>query len=264
MADDALAQDERGRWTEGERLFASYLDEHGVSYRYEALEAAKKRPPDFTVDHPSCDPILFEVKDICTPLPTSSFFAYDPCAPIRTHIEAGTKKFREYRGRVCVLVLYGGNGFVNLSRPESILGAMYGDMGWSIPFSPELGHFDSSKMEREFIKGRGKMVGKTTIRNTRIAALLTLHNYDLATLRNNRYIRLDDGRERSERVSDLLEERVFHPDEHHTGITVWENALAANRLPRDLFKDEMDDWWSVDGGYQSHSFVGSKLRELDF
>ncbi len=39
--------------------------------------------------------------------------------------------------------------------------------------------------------------------------------------------------------------------------------MAVNKLPRDLFRGAMDDWWTVDAEYQTRSFVGSQLGELE-
>jgi hypothetical protein len=250
--------------TEGEQLFTSYLEQHGIPYRFEHLEKGKSRPPDFTIDHADKGEILCEVKDIRTPFPERiGPSAFDPYKPIRSHIDAGRKKFKEYKNRLCILVLYGGNGFVDLSRPDFMLGAMYGDSGWTLPFNPDLGRFDSSRMERQFLRGRGKMVQTSGLSNTRMSALLTLHKYNVAGMRQKRFIEQNDGRSRAHRIDDVLRGTVNFADEARIGVTVWENAVAVNKLPRNLFRGAMDDWWTVDAEYQTRSFVGCQLGELE-
>lgn len=250
------------KWTEGETLFAQYLTAQGIPFQYEQLEAGKRKPVDFTIQHPDCGTVLLEVKDIQNEAPLG-FSQVDFYKPIRSHIEAGTEKFKEYKGTVCALVLYGGRGFVDLGRPEVMLGAMYGDFGWSIPFDPETGRGDTSAMTSQFIPGKGKMIRRDgQVRNTRISALLALHNYNVTYFLMKKYISEDDGRAERERRADVINGVVTFPEEQQVGLTVWENGFAANPLPRDLFRGEMDEWWTVDEEYQTPTFVGSKLKSL--
>jgi hypothetical protein len=109
------------KWTEGETLFAQYLTGQGIPFECEQLEPGQRKPVDFIIQHPDCGTVLLEVKDIQNEAPLG-FSQVDFYKPIRSHIEAGTEKFKEYKGRVCVLVLYGGRGFVDLARPEVMLG----------------------------------------------------------------------------------------------------------------------------------------------
>jgi hypothetical protein len=250
------------KWTEGETLFAQYLTEQGIPFEYEQLEPGKRKPVDFTIRHPDCGTVLLEVKDIQNEVPRG-FSQVDFYKPIRSHIEAGTEKFKEYKGRVCVLVLYGGRGFVDLGRPEVMLGAMYGDFGWSIPFDPEAGQGDASKMSAQFIPGKGKMIRRDgLVRNTRISALVALHNYNVTYSLMKKYINEDDGRTERERRADVINRVVTFPEEQQVGVTIWENGLAVTPFPRDLFRGEMDEWWTLEGEYQTSTFVGSKLRSL--
>lgn len=250
------------RWTQGETLFAQYLTEQGIPFEYEQLEPSKRKPVDFTVPHPVCGSVLLEVKDIENEMPLGVSHV-DFYKPIRAHIDAGKDKFREYKNRVCALVLFGANGFVNFDA-NVILGAMYGDFGWTIPFNPELGHHDASQMRTQFIPGRGRMVKKSgEVWNTRISALLTLHNYHVHSLALQRFIRTDDGRTRAERVRDAFDGTVPFPEEYRLGVTVCENAFASQTLPRDLFKGEMDDWWTIEGEFQTRSYVGSRLAAVE-
>jgi hypothetical protein len=223
------------KWTEGETLFAQYLTEQGIPFGYEQFEAGKCKPVDFTVQHPDCGTVLLEVKHIENQMPVGVRHI-DFYKPIRAHIDAGKDKFREYKNRVCALVLFGAKGFVKFDA-NTVLGAMYGDFGWSIPFNPKLRHHDASQAEAQFISGRGRMFKKSgEVWNTRISALLTLPNYPVHSLARQRFIRTDDGRTRRERISDVFNEIVSFPEEYRLGVTVYENAFASNLLPRDLFR----------------------------
>jgi len=46
-------------------------------------------------------------------------------------------------------------------------------------------------------------------------------------------------------------------------VTVWENAVASRKLPKDLFRGEMDAWWEVtEEGRQLPTYIGRLRREL--
>jgi hypothetical protein len=47
------------------------------------------------------------------------------------------------------------------------------------------------------------------------------------------------------------------------GVTVWENAVATRKLPRDMLRGEMDAWREVtEDGRQVPPFIGELRREL--
>jgi hypothetical protein len=118
-------------------------------------------------------------------------------------------------------------------------------------------------MTVQFIPGKGKMIrGDGEVRNTRISALIALHNYNVTYFLVKKYISEDDGRTVRERRADVIDQTVTFPDEQQVGLTVWENCFAANPLPRDLFQGEMDKRWIVEGEYPTPTFVGSKLKSL--
>jgi len=52
---------------------------------------------DFVLDHASCGKILLDVKDIENPPPGPGLGFFDPYRVIRTHIDAGKRKFMEQR-----------------------------------------------------------------------------------------------------------------------------------------------------------------------
>jgi hypothetical protein len=136
-----------------------------------------------------------------------------------------------------VLVLYGGQGFVDLGTPTAMLGAMYGDFSFSVPFNTGQGRYDPNLITTGFSLGEGHMVrGDGKPRNTRISALVALHNYNAQALAIKRYLNREDGRPKRDRIHDVYNEVVSFPEEHRLGVSVWENAFASSRLPRDLFR----------------------------
>jgi hypothetical protein len=88
----------------------------------------------------------------------------------------------------------GPNSFVNLMDSTTMLGAMYGDFGFTLPFNPELGHFDAEQMQGGFIPGRGKMLRNGSILRTRIAALISLVDYYTFPKESLLYVGKGDGR----------------------------------------------------------------------
>jgi len=146
-----------------------------------------------------------------------------------------------------------------------MLGAMYGDFGFKIPFDPVRGKADADQIRSEFLVGNGKMVRTTRVQNTRIAALITIQPYAVWHLAMRKYLNTDDGRLRNERYAELLRGEIDLPDENEQalGVTVWENAVATRKLPTDMFRGEMDAWWEADGrGEQSLNFIGERRRAL--
>ena len=251
--------------TYGEDLLAAYLTAHGVAFEREPNLPGVPQLIDFVIDHPTHGKILLEVKDIVNPPPQGSG-AFDPYKPIREHIEEGTKKFKATADYVCCLVLAAPPGsFVQLNEPNDMLGAMYGDLGFHVPLNPE-GH-DSADAEitSEFLIGKGKMIRPSRFQNTRIAALISIQAFAVWHLAMRKYIRTNDGRSKKERAQDIYDGNAGLPDDteaRETGVTVWENAVATKRLPRDLFKGLMDAWYEVSEGHQTLAFIGDRRREL--
>ncbi len=252
--------------TYGESLFEAYLLSQGIAFKREPKLPGISQLIDFVIDHPTHGKILLEVKDIVNRMPTRGPSVFDPYKPIREHIEEGTRKFRATPDYVCGLVLAAPPGsFVQLNEPNYMLGAMYGDVGFRIPFDPSRDTSQEPEVRAEFLVGKGKMVRPSRLQNTRIAALISIQEFAVWHLAMRKYIHTDDGRTKRERVQDisdgvagLLED--FEAKE--TGVTVWENAVATKRLPCDLFKGKMDAWYEFSDGRQTLTFVGERRRSL--
>lgn len=249
--------------TPGELALEEYLNERGIPFQHEPPLSFTNNLVDYVLDHPMCGKIYLEVKDINCPPPLGSFSQFDPYLPIRRHIEEGQRKFRDFAQEVCALVLFAPPGsFVNLMEPHVMLGAMYGNLGFTIPFDPVSGTADSARIESKFLVGEGKMVRPTRFRNTRIAALISLVSFSTFAKEAMLYLRTDDGRSEEERRSDALSGRAGISQDPALCVTVWENGTAKHRLPRDLFRGPMDAWWTCDEDRQGPSFVGERRVAL--
>lgn len=248
--------------TAGEQLFAVYLEtQHMQAVREYQWSHTTKRP-DYRYDHPVAGTIIIEQKDICIPPPRTSG-AFDSYAAIRSHIHAARVQFKPFKEYPCVLVLFTDthSPLVDLSNARVMLGAMYGDLGFKIPYSPTLGHFDRSQMTQEFLVKRGKMLQPSggeepRKQNTRIAALVTLHRYDVQHLRRLKHARKPGG------YAEIMNGEIDFPVESRPGVTVWENAYADRRLPQDIFRGPLDQWWTLESDGQQRSYIGLELQQL--
>lgn len=151
---------------------------------------------------------------------------------------------------------------MNLMQPHVMLGAMYGNLGFTIPFDPISGTADDSRIETKFLVSEGKMVRPTRFQNTRIAALISLVSYSTFAKEALLYQRTDDGRSEEERWNDVLSGRAGISQDPSLCATVWENGTAKRQLPQDLFRGPMDAWWTCDEDRQSPSFIGERRSAL--
>jgi hypothetical protein len=259
--------------TAGELIFRDYLEAMMYPYEFEKEFPGKAKRPDFTVTKNGV--FLFDVKDFdpCTLLGGG---AYDPYAPIREKIDAGRKKFKEFKEYQCSIVLWNnGHPCVHLGRKEIMLGAMYGDAGFRVPIDTTIGAA-SGEPTHAFL-GRGKMFrygDGANAKNKTISALIT-----------PRYVRVGDlkldriGKERKRvdksfgkldpmaAVQELFTEAAerypdFEAEEKQLGVVVWENAVARIPLSRELFTGPYDERWGYESNCQSIVFRGAKLAEL--
>jgi hypothetical protein len=221
---------------------------------------------DFVLDHAGCGKILLDVKDIENPPPGPGFGFFDPYRVIRTHIDAGKRKFRNSAEYLCGLVLAAPpTSFTMLDDPVTMMGAMYGDFGCQMSVNTETGTADPDTLEPIYIPGRGKMIRKREIQNTRIAALIVVVDHHIWNYAMRKYLNTEDGRTRQERYLDIHNGEADLPDvdARLPGVTVWENAAASRKLPKDLFQGEMDAWWEVtEDGRQLPIYIGQLRREL--
>ncbi len=120
--------------TAGEILFEKYLQSQKLSFEFEKECAGKSKRPDYTIEWEG-QTVVFDVKDFDPPSRVSmGFQQIDPYTPVREKINQGRDKFKQYKEYCCGLVLHNaGSPFVMLHEPNFMLGAMYGDSGFTFP-----------------------------------------------------------------------------------------------------------------------------------
>lgn len=241
----------------GEKLFASYLAVHNLPADHEPPINGTAKLIDFVISTPRGDAVNAEVKTIWDPPPRGSGF-FDPYRTIRAHIDIGREKFKSLKHALNVLVFTAFPGsFVDLTDPFNMLGSMVGNYGFTIPFNPEEGSFDSSAIQGTFLPGEGLMVRRTTQRNTRISALITLHNGD------RWFPHLPEGGISVGAAQRLIVQRLDEPGISLPYVTVWENPVADRKLPDDIFNGPRDARWTHDGKEYWLSFKGEERMMRD-
>jgi hypothetical protein len=247
--------------TIGERLFEDYLNEMQYPYEFEKEYEGHKQRPDYTVTKDGV--FLFDVKDFDPYMPLG-VSAHDPYPRIREKIDSGRKKFKGFKDLPCCIVLRNnGNAFVDIEFPAVVLGAMYGDSGFTMPFDPAKGRAIGPPT-RAFLPGRGKMIRDPNhIQNSTISALLTLRYVGVGLRRLRKIWREFPGLSVDEAIQ-IGTERfpMFDAAERKLGVIVWENAVARIPLSRHLFTGRYDERWGVDGDDQKMVFRGEELAAL--
>ena len=188
-----------------------------------------------------------------------------PTKRIRQKIVEARKKFKEYNGYCCCLVLWGnGAPLVDLTEPEVMLGSMEGNYGFSMPFDPKTGHIDPSKATHGFHEG-GKMVRphSTEPQNTRISALITLRPVRVGYTKYERQVGnlAREGNHTPEEYFDAA--APFDLNEEYLGVIVWENRFASKPFPRELFAGPYDERWGADGTELKRIYAGTGILVLE-
>src|SRR6266852_4382812 len=101
-------------------------------YEFEKPYPGRAKKPDYTVT--ASQVFLADVKDFEEFLPNLGFQQVDVHFRIREKIQAGYKKFREYKDFTCCVVLQNnGNVHVPSEDPNIVLGCMYGTVAFQVP-----------------------------------------------------------------------------------------------------------------------------------
>jgi hypothetical protein len=246
--------------TIGEERFEEYLEGMGYPFEYEQEYPGKAKRPDYTVTKDGV--FLFDVKDFDPNMP-AGFQQFNPYIHIRKRIEAGRKKFKEYKEFPCGVVLQNnGNVFASTETPSTVLGAMYGDVGFSIPIYVGGGVAPESPppIQQGFMGGAQMLANK----NTTISALVTLRYVAVGRLRI-RKIWQEQPELSTEDVLAVAQERFgkdYDFNEKQQGVIVWENIHARIPLSRALFTGPFDSRFGLDGSDIANVFYGSQLAEL--
>jgi hypothetical protein len=215
--------------TISEQLFEKYL----VSQEITAFEFEKVWPgisshPDFTVQHNGAS-YLFDVKEFKDEEfipPSAGAFAVDRYTRIREKINQVRRQFKYFKDMPCCLVLYTLDPFVRLQEPFIVLGAMYGDLGFTSLWD----------------RATGSQVPDSTRR---------------AFLQNGKMFRSESRQPQNQTISAIITLR--HVREGVLGVIVWENYFARVPFPRTMFCGPYDERWGKDGDHLKRLFIGEGL-----
>jgi hypothetical protein len=241
-----------------ELLFENYLATQGLTFEFEKEFAGKSKRPDYSVPLDNRE-WLFEVKEFTADdIPTGG--AFDPYAPIRAKIDAAKKKFKEYDGFPCCLVIYNNQAFVQTEKDFVIFGAMYGDHGFRMPFDPEKG-IGVGPLQPMFFE-RGKMRRKEGVFNTRLSAIITLRQHPVGM---RRFVQWWKNVKANMKAGLITEEPEpdFDVGEERLGVIVWENLLADIPFPENTFIGPYDERWGVLEGYLDRKFKGAGIIDRE-
>ena len=247
--------------TQGELLFERYLTAQTLPFEFEKVQLGKSKRPDYTIEWQG-RPVVFDVKDFDPPAGLKPGFAQvDPYPAIREKINQACDKFREYKEFCCALVLRNlGNPNVGLNRADFMLGAMYGDRGFTFPVSGRNG-IDVGAMQPAFL-GRGKMIRPNWSKpqNTTISALVTLTIIQ-PHYQRLREMKLANPHEQIDECEAQLKAMIPDYDAalEVPRVIVWHNAVARIGFPSDLFCGPYDSHFGIVAVEQGITFRGSLL-----
>jgi hypothetical protein len=242
-----------------EILFEKFLHSHGLSFEFEKPYPGKSKLVDYTVPIEGRD-FLFEVKQFENknyPYP-QGVTAFDPCRAIRAKIEQAKEKFQEYDGFPCCLVMYSNNAFVMDTEPHAVLGAMYGEIGISMPVQAGIVTVSAPPPETTFVGDRGKMLRRDRQYNTRISALISLYEYHIGSLRYGRWFKsvYEDLKAGKIQDQDIIEPDDLNIEDKELAVSVWKNIYATVQFPDSLFRGPYDEHWGLEGDYVKRTYIG--------
>lgn len=255
-----------GHQNTSEKWFEEYLTAHGLADWKRIPEGDGKRPDyEVTLDG---TPHYFEVKEFETEPPHAGFGAFDPYAPIRAKINKAVPQFKQYTNSPCCIVLANPKqAFVMIEEPMQVWGAMFGNLGYSVPFDPgAVGHVEVTNV---FLRG-GKLIddGRKQALNARVSALIVLGKYNVRQKKikaawQEREANLGRNLNPKE-VMDVCEALPDASDLHPLRIRVFENPFARLPLSRDYFRGPFDERWGDRGDSTlSRLFIGSEAKRFD-
>jgi hypothetical protein len=133
-------------------------------------------------------------------------------------------------------------------------------------FNTTIGLGDPRTLRPIYIPGKGKMIRRSEVQNTRIAALITVIDHKLWYHAMRKYINTENGRSRqSARMtceSCSLGTAHFRPRQCPES-RYWENAVASRKLSKDLFRGKMDAGWERRKiGAKKPTFIDALRRKL--
>ena len=255
-----------------ELLFEDYLSGHRLGAPdHEPIVSGKSRRIDYRLVFEN-QVLWFEVKEFAedASLLDGAHGPYDPYVAIRRKIDEASKKFREYHGESCSLVLFNRNiNLVDICTPSLVLGAMLGNVSWSIPIDFQKGV--ETGPPSTFFGDGGKLIHPHTKapRNTTISAVIALEKLAIG----HRKFRIEIARkerEENRRFSwqEFLESLRNQGDDYGRTalrVLVYENPYGKRRLPANFFAGPFDVRFGpvIGEPYIGRIYVGSEIAKLE-
>ena len=247
-----------------ELLFEEYLAENDLSgAEHEPSYPRSGKRIDYRLPFHG-KPLWFEVKefDDDPKLHGSRGGAFDPYAPIRLKIAKASAKFRDYDGECCSLVLFNERfNLVHIGSPQTVLGAMHGNVGFSIPVDLETGQEAGPTTN---IFGSGAKFRHDV--NTTISAVIALERLAIGQREFKIAVELKEREEKRELSLEEYMEFQRSDDQRFFRqvlcVSVYENPHAANPLPRDIFVGPFDKRWGQVEEFVKPLYVGPELQKL--
>lgn len=222
----------------GEELFERYLNDHAIPFERDREWGGLK--PDFTLETDSGE-IVCEVITLDAALPAGGG-AYGGYGPIR---DAINEKIRQGKGPKAkgvpyVIVVHAPNWPLD---DMTMIGAAFGNVGITFPVDTTTGAGDMEAAESAFLGG-GRL--QKTL-NTRVSAIVFLHNFSPALMRLERALdgvpggdTIEEQFQRARKAADELAARgEIDDDERLPRIDVVLNPYAAVSLPIEVFSEPM-------------------------
>lgn len=259
---------------ESERIFEQYLDRNGFQdkWTYEPSIPGKRKRPDYLLNWKG-EEHFFEVKELRKKPnePTTRAAYINPYSSLRSEINEARKKFKEYKGYSCSLVVFNIDDRQARLDPLTVFGAMLGNLGLKMDYNPNKGEAVAGSERNAFLDG-GKMIDdkKGRLQNTTISSIIALEEF-----RDDSEIQKALKAELKKQSKTLtLEEKVAINakivKDHHSSrvprVVVVKNPFARMPLPSDLFNGPFDErWrWREDlNGKVERVFAGDKLKVIE-
>jgi hypothetical protein len=261
--------------TKGELLFAGYLRNAQLQYRFEPQLPGSNQRPDFAVPCGSSE-VLLDVKDF-RGKPEHfgvGFSFYDGYGPIREKINIGCRKFKQLKSYTCALVLFNHDRPLVDLDPMFVYGAMFGNLGFSFPVDHRTGQGDNSKTTTVFGTG-GRMHryhGTKPVKpvNRTISAIVALRRIQLGQRRILASLAKEEvelGRKFTFEETWMRTRELSHGEMHldlkPIRVCVCENPYATFQFPSELFRGPYDERYGADDGHLRRIFVGDGLTTLE-
>jgi len=256
-----------------ERIFERYLNSNGFrgKWTHEPSITGKSKKPDYLLNH-NGQKCFFEVKELRKKdnEPTKWPAHIDPYTGLREEINETRKQFKQFKEHQCSLVVFNIDDRQARLDPQTVLGAMLGNLGFEMDVDVAEGKAVEGT-ERNVFLGGGKMIDPKRGRhqNTTISAIVVLEEF-LNNIDVERAQRREEEKQGKKFTGEeLVDIRLKLYKNHHVmrvaRVVVVENPFARIDFPDGLFVGSFDERWryTTQNGKIERVFAGSKLKELE-